>query len=304
MVTGPFGAFFGTPAGYSTTLNGPVTINGTYTTDYNASTNLYGSIVNNQNLQVNGGNGYNTYLYIPAAVTLTGGGTVNLSTIAASGGNATLLLENGITLDNVNNTIQGEGRIYNNGTVFNNHASGLINANSAGGLLTTVLSLEYGIFNNTGLIEATNNGALQLISTTVNNTGGGVITANGAGTSVTLTGTTIQGGTLNNNGGAFFGTPVGNTDYLDGSTSAGALTIKGTYTTDFGANTYLYGTINNQGNLLVNGGNGSNSYLFVNTGTVTLTGGGTVSLSTIAANGGNANLNVSGGTTLDNISNT
>ena len=163
--------------------------------------------MNNNNLQVNGGNGSNTYLFVPAAVALTGGGTVNLSTIAASGGNAFLQLENGITLDNVNNTIQGEGVIYNNGTIFNNHAAGIINANSAGGSLATVLSLEYGVFNNTGLIEANNNGALQFISTTVNNAGGGVITANGAGTSVTLTSTTIQGGVLNNNGAAFFGTP-------------------------------------------------------------------------------------------------
>ena len=211
---------------------------------------------------------------------LTGGGTVSLSTTTnGGGGDAWLYLFNGGTLDNVNNTIQGEGIIYNNGTVFNNHAAGIINASSAGGLLANYLELEYGTFNNTGLMEATNNGNLQLYSTTVNNSGGGVIAANGAGASVTLYGTTIQGGTLNNNGGAFFGTPYGYSDFLDGSTGAGAITLNGTYTSDFNSYTYLYGTINNNNNLLVNGGNNTNTYLYVSTAT-TLSGGGTVSLHT------------------------
>ena len=119
----------------------------------------------------------------------------------------------------------------------------------------TTLELEYGTFNNNGLMEATNNGDLQLYSTTVNNTGGGVVSANGSGASVTLYGATIQGGSLNNNGGAFVGTASGYSAYLDGSTTAGALTLNGTYTANYNSNTYLYGTINNQGNLLVNGGN-------------------------------------------------
>ena len=99
---------------------GAITLNGTYTTDFGGQTYLYGSIVNNNNLQVNGGNGNNTYLFMSVPVTLTGGGTVSLNTLTG-GGNANLQLEDGITFDNVNNTIQGEGVIYNNGTVFNNH---------------------------------------------------------------------------------------------------------------------------------------------------------------------------------------
>ena len=109
-----------------------------------------------------------------------------------------------LTLDNVNNTIQGEGIIYNNGTTMNNKAGGTILANSTGCPLANALALEYGTFNNQGLIEATNNGDLHLYSTTVNNAGGN-ISINGSGTSVALDSTTILGGTLNNNGGAFFG---------------------------------------------------------------------------------------------------
>ena len=307
-------AFLGTPNGYNAYLDGstgagPITLNGTYTTDFNANTYLYGSIINNNNLQVNGGNNTNTYVYVGtgAAVTLSGGGTVSLHTdTTGGGGNANLYLEGGTTLDNVDNTIQGEGVIYNNGTIFNNHAAGIINANSAGSPLINTLALEYGVFNNNGLMEATNNGNLYLYSTTVNNTGGGVVSANGPGASVTLYGTTIQGGSLNNNGGAFVGTVSGYNAYLDGSTTAGALTLNGTYTANYNSGTYLYGTINNQGNLLVNGGNNNNTYLYNNTGsTVTLTGGGTVSLrDDRTGGGGDAWFYLTGGSTLDNINNT
>ena len=307
------GAFFGTSYGYTAYLDGstgagPITLNGTYTSDFNSNTYLYGSIINTNNLQVNGGNNTNTYLYDTTAVTLSGGGTLSIHTdTTGGGGNANLYLTGGTTLDNVDNTIQGEGVIYNNGAIFNNHAAGIINANSAGSPLINTLELYYGTFNNNGLMEATNNGDLQLYNTTVNNAGGGVVSANGPGASVTLLGgTTIQGGSLNNNGGAFLGTASGNTAYLDGSTTAGALTLNGTYTGNYNSNTYLYGTINNQGNLLVNGGNGNNTYLWVNTGgTVTLTGGGTVSLSTdTTSGGGDAWFYLTGGSTLDNINNT
>ena len=47
---------------------------------------------------------------------------------------------------------------------------------------------------------------------------------------------------------------------MDGSTVAGAVTINGTYTSDFNTNTYMRGTINNKGNFQVNGGNGINTF--------------------------------------------
>ena len=304
------GAFFGTPTGYSATLDGStgagaITLNGGYTSDFSTNTYLYGTINNNNNLQVNGGANTNTYLSLNGGtLTLTGGGTLSLyTTTSGGGGNAYLYLFNGATLDNIDNTIQGEGIIYNSGTTLNNHAGNVINANSTGSPLVDTLAVQYGTVNNQGVMEATNNGVLQLQNTTVNNTGGGIIAANGPGASVKLYNTTIQGGTLDNNGGAFFGTPAGNTDYLDGS-AAGPLTLKGTYTADFSSNTYLYGTINNQGDLVVNGGGNTNTYLYAPSD-VTLTGGGTVSLNTTTSGGGgNAWLYMYNGATLDNVNNT
>ena len=273
----------------------------TYTTAAGNVTEIFGTINNQGNFQVSGGGGSNTYLYTTGNTTWKGMGTLTLSTTTASGGSAWLYLENGATLDNVNNTIQGSGIIYNNGTTLTNEAGGQILANSTGSPLANALALEYGTFNNKGLMEATNNGTLYLYSTTVNNAGAN-ITASGSGASVPLVDTDIVGGTLNNNGGLFFGTVAGNVATLDGST-AGAVTMNGTYTADVGSLTYLYGSIVNNGNFQVNGGGGSNTYLYV-PGNVTLTGGGTVTLATTAASSGNAWLYLYNGSTLDNVNNT
>src|SRR5208282_195180 len=120
---------------------------------------------------------------------------------------------------------------------------------------------------------------LNIDGITVNNAGGN-ITANAGATVQIFANATIQGGTLNNNGGAFFGTPSGQAAFLDGSTASGAVTINGTYTSALNTNTYLLGTINNQGNIQVDGGSGTNTYLIIDTSNVTLEGGGTLTLST------------------------
>jgi hypothetical protein len=304
------GFFFGTVAGDTAYLDGStaagsVTVNGTYTTEYDSTTYLYGSVINNGNMQVNGGGRGDTYLYVPSSnVTLTGGGTVTLNTTTSIVETNAVVEVYGGTLTNVDNTIQGEGIIFNDGTLVN-ESGGTINANSTGPPLTNRLMVDYGLVNNTGLMEATNNGTLELFDATVNNAGGN-ITANGPGASVLLDfGTDIVGGTLNNNGGAFFGTPSrypGFATVLDGSTGAGAVTIKGTYTSDFGSYTGLIGSIINNGNIQVNGGGGSDTYLYAPSN-VTLTGGGTVTLSsTTTGSGGNAYLR--NAITLDNVNNT
>jgi hypothetical protein len=102
-----------TPAGYTATLDGStgagaVTINGTYTTQGNAQTYLHGTITGG-NLQVNGGNNTNSYLYVPSNVTFNGSGTVTLQTgTSGGGGDAWLYMQKKATLDHYN-TIQGEG---------------------------------------------------------------------------------------------------------------------------------------------------------------------------------------------------
>jgi len=123
-------AFFGTLAGQVASLDGStgagaVTLNGTYTGDLGSSTYLLGSIVNKGNLQLNS-NGANTLLLIGSNVTLSGGGTVTLSTQNA-GGNAFIL--EGAPLTNVDNTIQGNGIIDQDGSSLVNQTRGTILAN-------------------------------------------------------------------------------------------------------------------------------------------------------------------------------
>ncbi|MGO9274277.1 MAG: beta strand repeat-containing protein, partial [Terriglobia bacterium] len=195
------------------------------------------------------------------------------------------------------------------GVTMVNEAHGTIDANSAGGSLITTLTLEDMSLTNQGLVEATNNGVLQIgVATTVNNAGGN-ITANGAGAAVQLFGNSvIQGGTLNTLNGGTLGTAPGGQFTLDGSTAAGAVTIKGTYTAGLGSDTFLVGTINNQGNIQVNGGDGSTTALYTyGSPVVTLEGRGTVTLNT-ASGGGQASLELEcdscGGLTLENVNNT
>ncbi len=280
------------------TSAGAITINGTYTADVNTNTHLLGTINNNNNFQMNGGSGSNAVVLIDSNVTLQGGGTLTLST-AGGGGDAVVEQgSGGLTLTNVNNTIQGSGIIGNNGMTLVNHAT--VNANtSAQGLL--LISMSGGL-TNTGVLEASNGGILQINGVTVNNAGGGTITAN-AGSAVQLYGNTVvQGGVLTNNG-TFLGTVQNNSVFLDGSTGAGAITINGTYTSDVNTNTFLLGTINNNNHFQMNGGSGSNAVVLIDTD-VTLQGGGTLTLST-AGGGGDAVVEQGvGGLTLTNVNNT
>ncbi len=296
------GSFLGAPVGAVAYLdglsNGALTINGTYTSDTNTNTYLLGAIKNQGTIQLNGGGGSNIQLLGDStSVMLTGGGIINM-TVAGGGGNAFIdQAVGGVTLTNVNNTIQGAGNIGNGGLTLVNQAT--INANSSG---QTLLLNGSGGVTNTGLMEASNGGVLQMNSVTVNN-GGGHITAN-SGSNVQIFGNSvIQGGTLTNNG-SFFGTPVGQVAYLDSTTSAGVVTINGTYTTDYNSNTYLRGTFTNTGTILVNGGSGSNTQLLPDSGSVMLQGGGAVTLVTTSG-GGSAFIDQGvGGVTLTNVNNT
>jgi hypothetical protein len=117
---------FQTAGGTSGVLAGDtISSSTTFVSQDNATTTLLGAIDNAGIIQQNGGNGSNGTLSIGNSVTLSGGGTVTLSTTAASGGTA-ILSGNGQTLTNVNNTIQGTGLIGNGSLALIN--SGTVDA--------------------------------------------------------------------------------------------------------------------------------------------------------------------------------
>jgi hypothetical protein len=268
----------------------------TVTAAPNTTTNLLGTINNKALLEQIGGNGQNGFLNIANAVTLTGGGTVTLDTIANNNGNA-FIQGNCNTLTNTNNTIQGTGIIGNGSLGLINE--GLLDATPAGATTTATLTLDGGLVTNTSTMEASAGGVL-VINTTVDNAGGNITTADATST-VEIGAATVEGGTLNNTVGGTLETVAGSV--LDGSTH-GALTIStgSNLTATDNTTTGLLGTINNKGMPEQIGRNGQNGFLLIDSA-VTLTGGGTLTLDEIATNNGEAVIQ-GNGEVLTNTNNT
>ena len=301
-----------TVPGEPTTLDGStkgaltLSASSTYTGPTNTQTNILGAINNNGNFQFNSSNDANSILNLTGDTTLQGGGkgTVTLSTVLNNGGYA-YIEGNGFTLTNTNNIIQGDGIIGNGNMALVNQSGGIIDANaiaSSGDQLQLNLNGSGNVINS-GLLEATNNGIL-VISNTVNNKAGN-ITANGSAAVVQLVEADIQGGTLNTVNGGTMGIPTGYSATLDGSTSAGALTLSSgsTYTGQTNTVTNVLGTIDNNGSFQFNSSSDANAFLNLGANT-TLQGGGkgTVILNTAAANGGYAYIQ-GNGFTLTNTNN-
>ena len=111
-----------------------------------------------------------------AAVTLTGGGAIQLSD---NGGNSIDGIDAAVTLINVNNTIRGAGQIGSNLTLVN-QASGTVEATGT----NYALVLLSDTITNAGLLEGTGPAPLTISSSSVTNSG--TIAAPVAGSSVNL----------------------------------------------------------------------------------------------------------------------
>ena len=254
-----------------------------------------GTINNAGHLNINS-TGAATGLQVNLAIggaMLTGGGMLTMSNnpnnvIGALGG----------ALTNVNNTIQGAGQIGNTQMGLNNQ--GVINANVGGSGANPLIVYPTGTGSNTGTMEATNGGTLEL-QASFNNTGG-QIEASGTGSTVILgPDTSFSGGTFATSGGGIIGVTATSSEHaatLEGATNI--VTNAGSFEVFDGATLVLDGTINNTGTILLNGLN--NSTLLDVSGpnhAATLTGKGTVTMS----NSVNNVIGVFGGN-LTNLNNT
>jgi hypothetical protein len=197
-------------------------------------------------------------------VTLSGGGTLTLSTsnnsICACGASGSALVNQ--------NTIQGVGAVGKGTLALNNR--GTINANVSGG--TLVVQPSSTGLTNSGTMEATNGGMLQISSgfanTPFNNSGGTIEASNGS--TVRLSGAIWTGGKLTTSGTGVFQVFAGNSTTLDNLTNAGNFQVLSAGTLTLG------GTINNTGTISLNS-TGSGTDLLIN-GAVTLKGGGTLAM--------------------------
>jgi len=221
------------------------------------------------------------------AVTLSGIGTLTMATGGEIGANNS----GGQTLTN-SSTIQGTGLIgSNNGSLYQNLSlanSGTIDANSSGNTLT--ISGTGSSITNSGLLEATGGGILNIATTSAVNDSGGHITASGANSTVEIN-TTIQGGTLKTTGGGIL--ESGATAVLDASTQGAITLVDGsTYTAGSATVTSVTGALalgTSTGSTLALGGQ------LKLVGDTTLSGPGTVTM-----NAGEIGADSSSGRTLTN----
>ena len=203
--------------------------------------------------------------------TLTGGGKVVLS---ANTNNLIFATTSTFLLDNQDNTISGGGNIGNGSMVLSNE--GIINANQSTATLT--VNTAGNVITNSGTMEATNGGDLNIVSA-VNNVGG-TIEAVGAGSVVVLQGN-VTGGTVTTSGGGVIQTS-GASGVLDGLglhpvTNASAIQVLN------GQQLTLLGTIINNSSISLNAtANATN--LRIGSPTVTLKGTGAIHLTNNANN--------------------
>lgn len=201
-----------------------------------------------------------------ADATFEGGGTIHLT---GAGTNARIWAAGGsVVFTNVDNTIEGKGRIGANNTMrLFNEADGLVDANDNSGILILdpPATNEFR-FENRGLIKASNGGGLELRTGVFDNTDGVIRAENG--TTVTLAGVELSNGLLQSEG----------TGEIVVATSSRIidLTLEGTVNQNNAAAFFWNGTINNQAEVNVNS---TGAFTDVSIGSpVVVTGDGSINL--------------------------
>ncbi len=229
-----------------------------------------GNISNAGTISLNSG-GNVTVLDIGANLTLSGAGSV----VLGSGGPNQINGASGTVLTNSSNIVGGGGssndNVGANNLVIANAAGGTINANVSG---LNLYVQAGGASTNAGTIEATNGGTLLLYGQSWTQSGAGTISAGNGSAVVLQQNASVTGGTLNSSG---TGVVYGGGGY---NVSLSNITNSGTYDLQNNNQTFVSGTITNNGTInLQSGGNNTNLNLTANTtlagtGTVVLGGGG------------------------------
>jgi hypothetical protein len=256
----------------------------------NTALTLQGAINNTGTISLSSAGNVTDLIIDTTGATLSGKGKVNLS---SNGENRIYGATTASTLTNVDNTIQGGGQIGAGQLTLVNEAAGVINANSATGL---VINVGPAAVANSGLIEATGAGGLTILNSTMDDSTGGALTA-GNGSSISLQNADIIGGSLNVVGTGFFQTTDVNS-LFNGQTKT--VNNKGVVNINNNTALTLQGSIANSGTIALNSG-GNVTDLIVDVTNANLSGGGHVILSN---NGENRIYGNTTATKLVNVDNT
>lgn len=247
-------------------LNGnvnPIMLDGEFAVVNNANVALRGTIENSGLITLNS-TGLSTDLRpTDGVVTLTGGGSLNLS----SNVNNRILGATGGLLVNMDNSIRGAGQIGANTLDITN--GGLIVADQTANL---TIDPAVAALVNTGTLRAEAGATLRLTNGSFENAGGLIEAL--AGSTVELNNAAISGGELSTQ-------DNGRVRVVAGATLAGApgtLTNSGRIELANDADVTLTGTISNSGMIEI-ASTGSFTDLEPTNGPVTLTGGGQINMS-------------------------
>jgi len=289
-----------------------LTNSGNLTVQNNNSLYTSGTITNNGTITLQSTSTY-TNLILAANTTLSGKGTLVMGDGAQY---SQIYGEDGDTLTNSGNTIEGYGCLGCSNITFDN-SSGTVNANISGGTLAIQSYSSGPGTTNNGTFEATNGGVLNVVGTLTNYSSGtntltgGTYTANGAGSTIYLplgsSGgiSTLSASVTEENGGLILNSNNSNNNALNGLTSitsTGSLTIGSVAFTDSGS-------FSNAGSLTLLSGESFNVGSLTQISGTTLTAGTYVldanlgitgTAQTITTNA--ANLTLAGGT-IENTSN-
>jgi len=228
--------------------------------------------------------------------TLSGGGAIILDD---SIGNRIYGAARGDTLTNVDNTISGAGALGENKLTLINQAKGVIDATGTLNALTIFRAAAN--LTNSGLIESTGAGGLDLVSTTIDGAGGTIVAGGGSAITVhgsVIDGADILGGLLKSSGAGKIETSTG-TNIVDGT--ATQVNNEGTLSITGATGLILDGSIANSGMIALAGKEGRNAYLTIGMAGVILSGGGSMTMGVDAAG---YIFGASAGATLTNVDNT
>ncbi|MCG8407599.1 MAG: hypothetical protein MI923_20575 [Phycisphaerales bacterium] len=246
---------------------------------------MKGTINNTGTIEISS-SGSDTYIHPRDTVmTLTGGGTVTMTDSDSNW----IYQQNGGSLVNVNNTIQGAGNLGWSGAPTAITNQGTVVANETNNTLLCNAGSQ--VFTNTGILRADSGGVLTLSGTGGIANTGGVIEALDASV-VELSGATIDGGTLQTSGSGVIRTV--SVETLDGSvnpvTNAGTLVVQNADDLD------LVGTVLNTGTIDLSS-TGSVTELRAQSGNAMLTGSGVVNM------GDDVDNRIRGATSTDRVIN-
>ena len=268
----------------SNTFLKDLTNSGTFVALNNSDTGIDGTITNT-GLMTMLSNSSQTDLEVQSGgAILTGGGTVTLD--SAGGATSKINAVGGSQLTVQSQTINGFGSIGQNTLVLDNQAGSLIDANVA--TKSIFVNLAGTTNTNTGTMQASGGGILQINGTTLDNTAGTIQALDGSTVQV-ANGTSITGGTLSSSGSGIIENTESSNMFLSD------LTLSGDYFGRNNSDTGISGSIVNTGTMTIEASS-SVTDLEVQSAGATLSGGGTVTLTSIG--GAKSGINGVGGAVL------